>query len=69
MELNYLDGIKIVVDILKKADGEDMDTIIKESGFEDYLLRSLMMKASDEELNNLIEERKSIWNNQKIFIK
>lgn len=46
-----------VLEILKTADGEDMDHLVKEAGFEDYLLRSLFMSISDDELNDLIEER------------
>lgn len=51
---------KIVVNILSKADGEDMDEIVNNTGFGDYLLRSLILRASDDDIQYLLEEIKHL---------
>jgi hypothetical protein len=59
-EQQFLD----VLEIIKNADGEDMDHLIEAAGFEDYLLRSLFMKISDDELEFLLEERYNLRKEQ-----
>lgn len=46
-----------VLDIFKKADGEDMEGLISNSGWADYLLRALIMKSPKYEITQSIEER------------
>lgn len=52
----------IVKDVIAKlkdiqVDGETMDYIVKELGFEEYLLRSLVMKSSFKETKDLLREK------------
>lgn len=49
-----------VLDILSKADGEDIEQIINQSGFDKYLTRALTIKSSTEDLNYYIKERDSL---------
>jgi hypothetical protein len=58
MELNHYD-LSIAIDILSKADGEDIQFIIWKIGMSEQLLRQLVVNASDLELENCIEERKA----------
>lgn len=57
------DKVKQVIEILKTidngscVDGETMDYIVKELGFEEYLLRSLVMKSSYKETKDLLREK------------
>ena len=57
------DKVKQVIEILKTIDngscidGETMDHIVKELGFEEYLLRSLVMKSSFKETKDLLREK------------
>lgn len=53
---------QVVKKILSKADGEDMDSIIYDLGFEEYLLRSLVMSASEDDIQYLLEERSRLKN-------
>jgi hypothetical protein len=46
-----------VLDILKKADGEDVEGLMDKSGWADYLLRVLVLKAPKNELENATIER------------
>jgi hypothetical protein len=57
------DKVKEVIQILKTldngdcVDGETMDYIVKELGFEEYLLRSLVMNADFKETKDLLREK------------
>jgi hypothetical protein len=57
------DKVKQVIEMLKTidngscVDGETMDYIVKELGFEEYLLRSLVMKSSYKETKDLLREK------------
>jgi hypothetical protein len=57
------DKVKEVIQILKTldngdcVDGETMDYIINKLGFEDYLLRSLIMKSTIENVEDLLNEK------------
>jgi hypothetical protein len=57
------DKVKEVIQILKTldngdcVDGETMDYIVKELGFEEYLLRSLVMSADFKETKDLLREK------------
>jgi hypothetical protein len=57
------DKVKQVIDMLKTIDngspidGETMDYIVKELGFEEYLLRSLVMKSSFTDTKDLLREK------------
>lgn len=57
------DKVKQVIDMLKTIDngspidGETMDHIVKELGFEEYLLRSLVMKSSFTDTKDLLREK------------
>jgi hypothetical protein len=67
MELN-LDQIESAFKILKDADGEDIQRVIKWLGKEDQILKQLVMGASDLDLKNCIQEReelikKPFWDN------
>jgi len=46
-----------VINILSKADGEDMDEIVRAIGMEDYLFHSLMMSASENDINYNLDIR------------
>jgi ribosomal protein L37AE/L43A len=53
---------KIVKDVIAKlkeiqVDGETMDYIVKELGFEEYLLRSLVMNADFKDTKDLLREK------------
>jgi hypothetical protein len=52
-EQQLLDALTMI----EGADGEDVERLIRAAGFEDYLLRALFMRISDDELNDLLEER------------
>lgn len=60
------DKVKEVIQILKTldngncVDGETMDYIVKELGFEDYLLRSLIMSNPESDTKDLLEEKRMI---------
>lgn len=43
----------------EEINGEELEYIIDQIGMRDQMLRQLMMKASDLEINNIIEERNS----------
>ena len=57
------DKVKQVIEILKTIDngscidGETMDYIVKELGFEEYLLRSLVMNADFKDTKDLLREK------------
>lgn len=60
MELNELEK-SIAVNILKKADGEDVENIIETAGWNDeYLLRSLIMRNKIDVIMNIIDEKKQL---------
>lgn len=59
MELTQEDK-DIVIKILSRADGEDMDEIVKAIGFDDYLLHSLIMRASDSDVEYWVAEKKRL---------
>ena len=48
---------ELVLSILSEADGEDVQEIINESVFKDYLKRILVLECSDEELDEYTNER------------
>ena len=60
------DKLKEVINSLSSLDngdcidGETMEYLIKQIGFEEYLLRSLFLKASSDEIKILLEERKEL---------
>ena len=60
------DKVKEVIQILKTldngdcVDGETMDYIVKELGFEEYLLRSLIMSNPESETIDLLKEKRMI---------
>ena len=49
--------------VLSHADGEDMEEIVRATGFEEYLLHSLIMRATDDELEYFLAERKDYRTN------
>lgn len=49
-----------VLKLLCNADGEDVETIISESGFDKYLTRAFIIQASDYDLHYYLSERKEI---------
>ena len=51
---------QIVLDVLAKADGEDVQEIINESVFKNYLTRILVLECNDEVLNEYINERNEL---------
>lgn len=59
MELTALEK-DLVVAILNRADGEDMDEIVKKSKFEKYLTRSLMLNSSNNDVENILKERNEL---------
>lgn len=59
MELSTLEK-ELAVAILNKADGEDVDEIMENSLFKEYLTRSLVLEASDADLKCILEEREEI---------
>ena len=56
MELNTLEK-DLVITILSRADGEDIDDIVRRSNFEEYLTRSLILRASNVEIFETLKER------------
>jgi hypothetical protein len=62
MELNRLEK-DVVSGILKRADGEDIEELVNRAGFDEYLLHSLIMKATWESVNYYIEEKKQFTSN------
>jgi hypothetical protein len=69
------DKVKEVIQILKTldngdcVDGETMDYIVKELGFEEYLLRSLIMNSSETDTKDLLEEKRILSNQGKLISK
>ena len=51
---------ELVLDILSRADGEDVQEIINESVFKNYLTRILVLECNDEVLNEYINERNEL---------
>lgn len=51
---------ELVLSILSEADGEDVQEIINESVFKDYLTRTLILECSNEDLNEYINERNEL---------
>lgn len=51
---------QIAIAILSSADGEDVDQIVKLSGWIEYLTHSLIMRCSDKELEYYLEERNQL---------
>ena len=51
---------ELVLSILSEADGEDVQEIINESVFKDYLTRIFILECSDEELNEYTNERNEL---------
>ena len=51
---------ELVLSILSEADGEDVQEIINESVFKDYLTRILVLECSDEELVEYTNERNEL---------
>jgi hypothetical protein len=47
-----------VINILKDADGEDLENILFQIGMDNQLLKQLIMSATDLDLFNALEERK-----------
>lgn len=64
MELNEKQ-INQAIELLKIADGEDLQYILVEIGMDDQILKQLILSASDLDLRNCIEERESL--NEKPF--
>jgi hypothetical protein len=59
MELSN-DNLTLAIELLSKADGEDIQHILCKIGMDDQILKQLVMSASNLELNNCIEERETI---------
>jgi hypothetical protein len=59
MELTALEK-DLVVAILNRADGEDMEEIVERSTFQGYLIRSLMLGASNTDIQNVLDERNEL---------
>ena len=51
---------ELVLSILSEADGEDVQEIINESVFKDYLTRIFVLECNDEELNEYTNERNEL---------
>ena len=59
MELTALEK-DLVVAILNRADGEDMEEIVERSNFQGHLTRSLMLSASSTDIKNISDERNEL---------
>jgi hypothetical protein len=46
--------------ILEDIDGDQLEQLINKLGMEDQILRQLVMKASDQTLDDLLKEKKSL---------
>lgn len=51
---------ELVLSILSEADGEDVQEIINESVFKDYLTRILVLECNNEVLDEYINERNEL---------
>ena len=62
MDNNQMQSANHIIEYLKEidVDGETMEYIISEVGMSDQMFRQLMMKASDNDINALLEERSEI---------
>lgn len=60
----------LVLAILNRADGEDLDEIVNKSLFEEYITRSLILRSSNVNLKNTLGERNELRNmNNKSIVK
>jgi hypothetical protein len=51
------------IQLLRDADGEDLNYILKKIGMDNQLLKQLVMNASSLALSNCLEERTAFWIN------
>ena len=56
MELSNA-AINTIVDLLKNADGEDVQEILVKSGWNEQMLRQLMMCEPINDVNHIYQER------------
>lgn len=61
-QFNYNNTVNNIIDLLNNinVDGETMEYIIDKVGLSDQMLRQLIMKNQNEEINNLLEEKNNI---------
>ena len=65
MRLSKLEKDSIIEVLYDDADGEDIQEILTESGFSDQMLRQLVMSASMESVQALLEEKQSLLENSR----
>ncbi len=65
MRLSKLEKDSIIEVLYEDADGEDVGEILTESGFSDQMLRQLVMSASMESVQALLEEKQSLLENSR----
>lgn len=46
-----------IIEMLQEVDGETLESIIREIGMENQMLRQLIMKASMNDVQDLVEEK------------
>lgn len=56
-QLTTLERIITELKELNEFDGETVEYLLKQIGYDDYILRILMLKASDSDIKNNLEER------------
>lgn len=56
MELSPINK-ELIINLLSKADGEDLHEIVKATGKEDWLCKTLVLKASDNDIEYYLSER------------
>lgn len=66
MELKEREKL-LVLEILLKADGEDIEEIIERSIWKEWLTRSLVLGANSKHLRLYIEERYGVRKQQKLI--
>ncbi len=61
-QFNYNNTVNNIIDLLNNinVDGETMEYIIDKVGLSDQMLRQLIMKNQNKEINNLLEEKNNI---------
>ena len=50
------------INLLKNADGEDLQYILEKVGMDDQMLKQLVATSSDFELSNVLEEKEVLKN-------
>ena len=65
MKLSKLEKDSIIEVLYEDADGEDVQEILVKSGFIDQMLRQLVMSASMESVQALLEEKRSLLENSR----